>query len=211
MTSISNHKPPPGLLLHKAVLYDFGVWLMLLGREQAFRERMLEPARLRCGESVLDIGCGTGSVAIAAKRQVGPDGTVAGLDASAEMLARAGYKAGKAGLDVTFTQAAAQNLPLPDATFDVVTATLMLHHLPRAAREQCSREMSRVLKPGGRALAVDFGTPARKRWWAPRSCHRHGHVALESMIAILEAAGLKIVETGAIRRNLGFALAMKSG
>ncbi|HLZ06709.1 MAG TPA: class I SAM-dependent methyltransferase [Bradyrhizobium sp.] len=211
MTSISDHKPPPGLILHRAAFYDFGVWLMLLGQERAFRERMLEPARLGGGESVLDIGCGTGSLAMVAKRQVGPDGKVVGLDASAEMLARAAYKAGKAGLDVTFKQAAAQSLPLPDTEFDVVTATLMLHHLPGKAREQCAREISRVLKPGGRVLAVDFAAPARKRWWALRSPHRHGHVTLESMVAILEAAGLKVVETGAIRRNLGFALATRSG
>jgi ubiquinone/menaquinone biosynthesis C-methylase UbiE len=211
VTSIHDHKLPhgaTGLVLHKAALYDFGVWMMLLGRERAFRERMLEPVRLRRGEAVLDVGCGTGSLAIAAKRMVGPDGKVFGVDASAEMLARAVQKAGKAGLDVAFEQAAAQRLPLADATFDVVTVTLVLHHLPRRGREECLREMRRVLKPGGRALVVDFAAPSRRRWTFLRGGHRHGHTTPESIGTLLQAAGLKVAETGAVR-NQCFALATK--
>jgi SAM-dependent methyltransferase len=213
VTNIHDHKFPPGtpgLVLHKAVLYDFGVSMMLLGRERAFRERMLEPTRLAPGEVVLDIGCGTGSLAIAAKQKVGPEGKVIGLDASAEMLARAAQKAGQAGLDVTFDQAAAQNLPVPDAQIDVVTATLMLHHLPRKGREECVHEMRRVLKPGGRALVVDFAA-SRRRWTLLRGGHRHGHLTLEAIIGLLTTAGLEVVETGSVRRNVGFALATKAG
>jgi len=65
------------------------VWLLTGGREHAFREKILYFARLQPGESVLDVGCGTGSLAIRAKQQVGPTGEVTGLDASPEMLARA--------------------------------------------------------------------------------------------------------------------------
>ncbi len=60
------------------------------------------------------------------------------------------------------SQAPAQALPFPDSQFDVALSTLMLHHLPRNTREQCGREIARVLKPGGRLLAVDFSAPARE-------------------------------------------------
>jgi len=145
-----------GLVLHRPAAYDFAVWLMTAGRERAFREKILLLARLREGEAVLDVGCGTGSLAIAAKRQVGADGKVSGIDASPEMLARARRKANKADVEIAFDNATAQSLPFSDAQFDAVLTTVMLHHLPRPARELCAREMKRVLKPGGRVLAVDF-------------------------------------------------------
>src|SRR4051812_9706934 len=75
-----------GRVLHSAAGYDALVWLLSLGRERAFRERLVRLSQLRAGQSVLDIGCGTGSLAIAAKRVVGPSGTVDGIDASPEMI-----------------------------------------------------------------------------------------------------------------------------
>ena len=59
---------------------------MMLGREGAFREKVLDLVRLKTGESVLDVGCGTGTLAIAAKRRVGPTGKVYGIDPSTEMI-----------------------------------------------------------------------------------------------------------------------------
>src|SRR5579863_8391260 len=76
-----------GLVLHKAAIYDLTLWLLSLGREGAFRERVLRLARLSPGEQVLDVGCGTGTLAIAAKRHVGATGSVCGVDASSEMIA----------------------------------------------------------------------------------------------------------------------------
>jgi SAM-dependent methyltransferase len=61
-----------GIVLHSPFLYDFTVWLAFFGKEQAFRGKVLDLARLAAGESVLDAGCGTGTLAIAAKRRVGP-------------------------------------------------------------------------------------------------------------------------------------------
>src|SRR5215472_5986425 len=99
-----------GIILHAPVRYDFLLWLLTLGRETAFREKMLRFAALQPGESALDIGCGTGTLAIAAKRQVGPAGTVSGTDASPEMLARAEKKARRLCVEVSFKKGTAQSL-----------------------------------------------------------------------------------------------------
>jgi ubiquinone/menaquinone biosynthesis C-methylase UbiE len=180
----------------------------LLGRERAFRDRLVRLARLEPGQSVLDIGCGTGTLAVAAKRRVGPLGSVHGIDASPEMIARARTKARKAGVDVTFTRGVVEGLPFPDEHFDAVLSTLMLHHLPRAAREQCVREIRRVLKPGGRVLAVDFGGATRDRKSLIEHFHRHGRVDVHDIVKLLSKAGLEIVESGAVGvRDLNFVLA----
>ena len=197
-----------GAVLHSAARYDLLLWLAMLGREGAFRAKVLRLARLQPGEAVLDVGCGTGTLAIAAKRHVGPTGTVHGIDASSEMLARAEKKARKAGVEVVLRNAMAQALPFPDAQFDAVLTTVMLHHLPRKARAQCAAEMRRVLKPGGRALAVEFGVAAREQKGFLAHFHRHGHVKLSDIIGFLSEAGLSIVESGAVGiRDLQFVLA----
>ena len=196
-----------GIVLHAAARYDFMVALLTLGRARAFRERILHPVRLAPGETVLDVGCGTGTLTIAAKRQVGATGRVCGVDASPEMIARARTKAQKAGLDVAFGEALAQTLPFPAAQFDAVLTTVMLHHLPRAARGQCIAEMRRVAKPGGRILAVDFGSVQHERKGFLAHFHRHGHIDESDLIALLSGAGLTIIESGAVGMNgLQFAL-----
>jgi ubiquinone/menaquinone biosynthesis C-methylase UbiE len=200
-----------GSVLHAAAVYDWLVWLVTFGRERIFRERVLRLARLEPGESILDVGCGTGTLAIAAKGHVGPTGSVHGIDASPEMIARANRKARKAGLEVLFENAVAEALPFPDAHFDVVLTTIMLHHLPRRARQQCAREIRRVLKPRGRVLAVDFAGAAHERRSLIGHFHRHGHVDLGEIVAVLSEADLKTVESGALGiSDLQFALAAPS-
>jgi ubiquinone/menaquinone biosynthesis C-methylase UbiE len=196
-----------GLVIHWAARYDFLAWLLTRGREGAFRERLLALAALKPGESVLDIGCGTGTLAIAATRHVGPTGAVHGIDASRPMITRATRKASKAGVRAVFHVAAAERLPFPDARFDIVLSTLMLHHLPRKTREQCAVETRRVLRPGGRVLAVDFGRAQAKRGLLAHF-HRHGHVSIEGMEGVFTRAGLRIVRSGPVGfRDLQFVVA----
>ena len=211
MMTVDGMAAPPTrgrVMRREARYYDLLVWLLTRGRERAFRDRLLDLARLAPGERVLDIGCGTGTLAIAARRRAGPAGAACGVDASPEMIARAARKARKAGLDVDFRVAVAEALPFPDAHFDVVLATLMLHHLPRATREQCVREMRRVLEPGGRALAVDFGKAAERHGLIGHLHRRHGGIDFGDLVGMLGDAGLRVAEQGRVGTlNLQFALA----
>jgi ubiquinone/menaquinone biosynthesis C-methylase UbiE len=201
-----------GIVLHRAFLYDLFVWLVSLGRERAYRGKTLDLANLKPGESVLDIGCGTGTLAIAAKQRVGPTGRVYGVDASPEMLARATRKATRAGAEVVFQNGVVERLPFPEGQFDAVLSTLMLHHLGRKARQQCADEVRRVLKPGGRVLAVDFARPAQGKKGLLDHFHHHGYVNLHDLVALLTAAGLKILKSGAVGvGDLQFVLASAPG
>jgi ubiquinone/menaquinone biosynthesis C-methylase UbiE len=188
--------PHIGILLHSAALYDVLAWCLTFGRERAFREAMLSFAKLKPGEAVLDIGCGTGTVALLAKQRVGPEGRVDGIDASTEMIARAVAKARRAGLSVGFSNATAQALPFKDGEFDVVLSTLMFHHLPKKGRAEFGREVLRVLKPGGRVLIVDFAKPSRQKRLFQLG--RHGHVDMERVAADLGQRGFNIGELGEV-------------
>ncbi|MGH6690645.1 MAG: class I SAM-dependent methyltransferase [Gammaproteobacteria bacterium] len=198
-----------GRVLHWAARYDLLVWLLTHGRDRAFRENLVGLARLASGESVLDVGCGTGSLAIAAKRQVGATGDVFGVDPSPEMIARAMSKAVRTGIDVRFENAVAEALPFPDARFDAALSTLMLHHLPRKVRQACAREIHRVLRPGGRLLVVDFAR-AQDRRSLLAHFHRHGHVDPRDILSLLDEAGFRDANSGAVGiSSLQYVLAVR--
>lgn len=173
------------------------LWLLTFGRERRFRRKMLGFAELQPGQSVLDVGCGTGALAIAAKEVVGPSGSVAGVDASPQMIERARMKATKAGVAIDFREASADALPFADATLDAVLSTVMLHHLPRAVRGNALGEMCRVLKPGGRTLIIDFAG-SRNGKGPLLHFHRHGHVEPKVLEDLVTNAGMRVVESGPV-------------
>jgi len=195
-----------GLVLNWAARYDLLAWLLTHGRERELREAIIRLAELETGHDVLDIGCGTGTLAIAATHYVGTTGAVIGIDASPAMIARASRKAKKAAAPATFQVAVAEHLPFPERRFDVVFSTLMLHHLPRKTRMECAKEIGRVLKAGGRVVAVDFGRAKRRGLLA--HFHRHGHVEVEEIARLLVDAGLTPTRTGPLGMNdLNFVVA----
>jgi ubiquinone/menaquinone biosynthesis C-methylase UbiE len=128
-------------------------------REHSFKRLLLRQAGIRPGESVLDVGAGTGTLAIMAAREA-PDVQVTGLDADPEILAIARRKAAAAGVDIEFVEAFSTDLPFPDSQFDVVLSSLFFHHLERDVKTRTLAELLRVLKPGGRMHVADWGKPS---------------------------------------------------
>lgn len=135
-------------------LYDPVV--RLTTRERTFKQRLLDEAAIAPGERVLDLGCGTGTLAVWAKRQQ-PDADVTGVDADSEMLAPARRKAADAGVEIQLDEGLVDALPYPDGSFDKVLSSLLFHHLPRATKERAAQEIDRALKPGGELHVADFG------------------------------------------------------
>ena len=127
-------------------LYDPLLWLM---REKRFKGDLIEQAKITSGNRVLDVGCGTGTLAIMTKR-IHPDAEVVGIDADSKILGIARDKAAKAGIDVTLDQGMADQLPYADSSFDRVLSSLFLHHLSTENKRRTCREVFRVLRSGGR-------------------------------------------------------------
>lgn len=136
----------------------FDIVAALAVRDRALKRRVLGYAAITDGEQVLDVGCGTGTLAIGAAR-AGAGTTVIGLDADASILARARKKAVGAGVRVEFDHGWSTELPYADQSFDAVLSTLFFHHLTDEAKRQTAAELVRVLKPGGRIVVGDVGRP----------------------------------------------------
>ena len=132
--------------------------IAIYGREREFKRRVLREARLKAGERVLDLGCGTGTLALMA-RDAAPNLDIDGLDADEEILRSARSKAAAAGAPIRFTQGFSTELPYEDGSFDVVVSTLFFHHLNDEDKWSTAGEIARVLEPGGRLVVGDIGKP----------------------------------------------------
>ena len=180
-----------GLLLDRGWRYDLEVWFfdtfLVHGEISRLRQMVLDVAVLFGDQKLLDVGCGTGTLAIQAARRAGP-GQVAGVDPAPRQIARARSKARQAGLDIDFQPGVIEKLPFPDAAFETVTCTLMMHHLPDELKRQGMAEIVRVLKPQGRLVVADFDyadghqeitEPAKK-----------GYGGTDALPAVVREAGL---------------------
>lgn len=134
--------------------YDLAVSVTL--RERAFKKALIKQANLDVHQKVLDLGCGTGTLAIMVKDAF-PEIKVTGLDADARMLSLARGKAHLQDHDIQFDEGLATELPYPDAHFDRVLSSLFFHHLKPGDKPKVLKEVLRVLKPGGELHAVDWG------------------------------------------------------
>lgn len=134
-------------------LYD--PFTRLIGVESAHR-KLAEQAELESAERVLEIGCGTGNLALLVMR-LRPHVEVVGLDPDPKAIARAHRKARRAGLTLKLDRGFADQLPYPDASFDRVLSSLMFHHLDAGLRVASLREILRVLRPDGSLHLMDFG------------------------------------------------------
>ena len=139
--------------------YDSYMRKISLGRERKLRELTVRWAQVQPGEDVLEVGCGTGSLTLAAKRQTGPSGAVCGIDVLPEMIAQSRQKAAEAGADVDFRLGGINAIPYPDESFDTVLCSFMIFHMSEMVRRQGLAEILRVLRPGGRLFVLDLSQP----------------------------------------------------
>ena len=179
-------------------------------RERTFKRRLLDQAAIQPGQRVLDLGCGTGTLAIEAKRRE-PRADVAGLDGDPEMLARARAKASEADVEIELREGLADRLPYPDSSFDRVLSTLLFHHLTREVKQAAAREVARVLRPGGELHLADWGPApdplARALFVVVQlfdGFEQTGDNVAGRLPSILEAGGLSSVrERGRLRAAFG--------
>jgi ubiquinone/menaquinone biosynthesis C-methylase UbiE len=195
--SKASSKETKGLVLSGGWRYDLLEWyhdtFSFRGKLRELRQRTADFARIRPGDVVLDVGCGTGTLAMEVQRRVGRAGRVAGIDPGAEQIARARTKAARRHLPIEFQLGVIEQLPFPDQTFDVVLSTLMMHHLPAPVKRQGLAEIARVLKPGGRLVVADF---KRRQERAGRAARFHaGGSGIQELAALVSEAGFESVET----------------
>jgi len=184
-------------------LYD--PFTRLIGAGTAHR-RLADQAELAAADRVLEIGCGTGNLALLVKRSH-PQLEVAGLDPDPKAMTRAAQKARRAGLALQLDRGFADRLPYPDGRFDRVLSSLMFHHLDSDQQAASVREILRVLRPGGSLHLVDMSGDGH---------HLHGlacvtrrrrtpHEDLDERIpALLSEAGFgEPTVTGHLSRHIG--------
>lgn len=147
---------PPLRLRSLTPIYDVACRAMGLGdRLRRFEVGLLAGLSPR---RILEVGCGTGELLRFAGDRF-PDASLTGLDPDADALARARRKLQAAGRTAELVTGYAQSLPFPDASFDLVLSSLMLHHLDSETKVRALAEWRRVLDPAGSLLLVDFGVP----------------------------------------------------
>jgi ubiquinone/menaquinone biosynthesis C-methylase UbiE len=143
-------------------LYDPLLWL--LGADQPKR-LLIDQAGIRSGFRVLDVGCGTGSLAVLLKK-LHPEADVVGLDPDLAALSTGRRKAHRATLAIEFDHGFSDHLPYADSSFDRVFSSFMIHHLAPKERGATLLEIRRVIKPHGSVHVLDF---------APHDGTSHGH------------------------------------
>lgn len=149
-------------------LYDAAI--RVFTRERRWRGRMMTMISLKAGQSLLDVGCGTGTLAVALK-QACPNATVVGLDPDRAVLDIAAAKAEKAGASVQWRLGFARDAAAVagDSRFDVVVSSLLFHQVPMDEKRSGLAAMCHALKPGGHLVLADYGA---QRTWLMRALFR---------------------------------------
>lgn len=139
--------------------YDLMNRVMTFGMDRRWRNYVVAQAAPPIGGSALDVATGTGDIAVALARRVGPRGQVIATDFSRGMMRPGPGKAARAGVGgiVRFMAADALDLPFPDNTFDCVTTGFAMRNVTDI--ERAFREMRRVTKPGGRVVCLEVAKP----------------------------------------------------
>ncbi len=140
-----------------ASTYDRGNSVLSAGIHHLWRRALVKWSGARTGQSVLDCATGTGDLAIAFKKAVGPSGRVVGTDFCQEMLDPAPAKARAEGFEIQFELADVTKLPYADASFDIASISFGIRNVNEPKLGLA--ELHRVLKPGGTLMVLEFGQP----------------------------------------------------
>ncbi|OJU10638.1 MAG: hypothetical protein BGN88_15095 [Clostridiales bacterium 43-6] len=176
--------------------YDSYMQKITFGRENKLREMTIDLANIKPGDNVLEIGCGTGTLTLEAKRKSGPSGKVCGIDIIPGMVERSQQKAAQANMDVMFQLGSIDNIPFPDDQFDAVMCSFMIFHMSETVRRKGIEEIFRVLKPKGQIVVLDLNLPIRR---VPRALmkmflgfmFKHD---LKELLPIMESIGFSDLE-----------------
>jgi len=189
--------------------YDTYMRRITMGRERTLRERTITLAGIKTGDAVLEVGCGTGTLTLAAKRRAGPSGKVCGIDLIPAMIEKSRQKAKEANQDILFQAGSIENLPFPDNQFDVVMCSFMIFHMSDGVRSKGIQEIYRVLKPQGRLLLIDLTLPPYRfsRFIAGRILSWVGEDDLHELLPLMETTGFSEVEIAPVKfRILGISI-----
>jgi ubiquinone/menaquinone biosynthesis C-methylase UbiE len=189
-----------GHVLNWGWRYDVMLWwsnVLSGGKWHELEQQIIEQACLQPGEAVLDVGCGTGTLALAAFTRVGAKGRVVGIDPGPKQINRARAKARRAGHPLDFQVGVIERLAFPDRSFDVVLSTFVMHLLPEELKRQGVKEIARVLEPGGRLLIVDTRRPEGP---SERPVHTGPwNSGIQDQPPLLKEAGCVQIESGEIK------------
>jgi ubiquinone/menaquinone biosynthesis C-methylase UbiE len=187
----------PGTTLDRFRLNGLVTSVAFGGRRGRVYRRIVELSGTRPGDRVLDVGSSSGYLVRLLAAVAGPSGSVTGLDPSEAAVAHARRRA-PAG--ASFTAGVAQDLSaFPGGSFDVVTSTLALHHVPARKRQEAFREMYRVTRPGGRLLVADFD-PSRRalRLHGGAARMRHAAATVGPLDDLAVTAGYRVEALGTL-------------
>jgi len=154
----SSEQPYIHALRFSALTALYDPVIALTTREKTFKRALLDAAALQPNDCVLDVGCGTGTLAIQAKRRE-PAIDMHGIDGDPRILQRAQAKTEQAGLDIAYREALSFELPYPDSHFNCVLSSLFFHHLTIQDKRRTFSEIHRVTDKNGRLLVADWGAP----------------------------------------------------
>ena len=158
-TKSDAHKPDPEVIQSMfskvAANYDRGNNVLSLGIHHLWREKLVKYSGAKAGHLILDCATGTGDLAIAFKKAVGPTGIVIGTDFNKEMLSTAPAKAQSKNLDIQFEIADVTQLPYGDKKFDICSISFGIRNVGDPVK--ALKEMARVCKPSGRVIVLEFG------------------------------------------------------
>lgn len=134
----------------------YDVVVRLTTREKIFKPALIEQANMEPAQEVLDLACGTGTLAILAKKSH-PQANVTAIDGDPNILTIADRKAKQANVAIHFDHGLSFSLPYSNERFDCVLSSLFFHHLSWSDKQRTARELYRVLRPGGELHVADWG------------------------------------------------------